>query len=102
MRTCFWRASAPSISWRDSVRLDWWWSDPCSGTCISDGPRRDSTEGGGMGAMATDVDDGWPTTEELKLYAAHGPVLEQATAFLTHITTTITLYATVTGAAWMV
>jgi hypothetical protein len=52
--------------------------------------------------MATDDDDGWPTSEELKSYAAHGPVLEQATAFLTHITTTITLYATVTGAAWVV
>jgi hypothetical protein len=55
-----------------------------------------------MNAMTADTDDGWPTAAELKLYAAHGPVVEQAAAFLTHITTTTTLYATVTGAAWVV
>lgn len=43
-----------------------------------------------------------PDANELEHYAAHAPVLEQATAFLTHIATTVTLYATVTGAAWAV
>lgn len=48
----------------------------------------------------------WPTRDvlqkELETYSVHGPVLEQATAFLTHITTTVALYVTVTGAAWAV
>ena len=45
--------------------------------------------------------NGWrPSERELTAYAAHGPVLDQATAFLTHITTTISLYTTITGGAW--
>src|SRR5262245_7441411 len=41
-------------------------------------------------------------TTELQRYTAHAAVLTQATAFLTHITTTAGLYATITGAAWTV
>jgi len=42
----------------------------------------------------------WPTSDELERYAAHAAVAAQATAFLAHITTTVGLYATITGAAW--
>lgn len=39
---------------------------------------------------------------DLQRYAAHGEMAAQATGFLTHITTTVSLYVTVTGAAWAV
>jgi hypothetical protein len=50
--------------------------------------------------MPSQSEDEWPTPDELTRYKAHEPVLAQATAFLRHITTTASLYATVTGAAW--
>ena len=50
----------------------------------------------------TQADHIWPSDEELRSYSAHGPVLEQANAFLTSITTVVGTYATVTGAAWVV
>jgi hypothetical protein len=52
--------------------------------------------------MPSKREDEWPTPDELTRYKAHAPVLAQATAFLTHITTTASLYVTVTGAAWAV
>jgi hypothetical protein len=39
-----------------------------------------------------------PSSAELSAYSAHEAVAAQATAFLTYITTTATLYVTVTGA----
>jgi hypothetical protein len=50
--------------------------------------------------MPSQNEDEWPTPDELTRYEAHEPVLAQATAFLRHITTMASLYATVTGAAW--
>jgi succinate dehydrogenase hydrophobic anchor subunit len=41
-----------------------------------------------------------PDDDELTKYSAHEAVATQATAFLTYIITTVTLYVTVTGAAW--
>jgi hypothetical protein len=54
------------------------------------------------GVTPSKSEDEWPTPDELTRYKAHEPVLAQATVFLTYITTTASLYATVTGAAWAV
>jgi hypothetical protein len=74
-------------------------SDPPNSQLTPDKRELTNSQDGGS-RMPDPVQITMPDNTELKNYSAHGAVATQATAFLTYIITTVTVYVTVTGAAW--